>query len=198
MGGNVELTPMAIAAGRRLADRLFMNNNNDRNNHTLLIPKTSYENVPTVVFSHPPVGTIGMTEKDAAKKYGVENLKIYRSTFANMYYGIMTNRTKPKTFMKLICAGLEEKIVGVHCVGLNVDEMMQGFGVAVKMGATKADFDSCIAVHPTASEELVTMGNWGTSPPYTGAKTSPLMGQSSSEPTLIIGKDNNTKNDHQH
>jgi len=91
---------------------------------------------------------------------------------------------KPKTFMKIICAGTEEKVVGLHLIGMASDEILQGFGVAMKMGATKADFDACIAIHPTAAEELVTMGTWGTSPQETGAKVSPLMGAPAGKPTL--------------
>lgn len=91
---------------------------------------------------------------------------------------------KPKTIMKVICAGVDEKVVGIHVLGMGADEMMQGFGVAMKMGCTKADLDSCVAVHPTASEELVTMGTWGTSPQSTGAKVSPLGGASPGEPRL--------------
>jgi glutathione reductase (NADPH) len=91
---------------------------------------------------------------------------------------------KPKTLMKLVCAGTTELVVGLHIIGMGADEMLQGFGVAMKMGATKADFDSCVAIHPTAAEELVTMGTWGTSPQFTGAKVSPLMGAPPPEPTL--------------
>ena len=174
---GMELTPMAIAAGRRLADRLF---NGEAN------AKTSYENVPTVVFSHPPIGTCGMTEKEAEEAFGKDNLKIYKSTFVNLYFSMfeMEPSEKPKTFYKLICAGKEEKVVGLHLIGMASDEVLQGFGVAMKMGATKADFDACVAIHPTAAEELVTMGTWGTSPPFSGAKHSPLMGAPASKPTI--------------
>merc|ERR1712183_490019 len=119
------------------------------------------------------------TEKQAINQFGNDNINVYKSKFTNMYYGIfegVTSDEKPKTLIKLICYGKEEKVVGIHCIGMGVDEMMQGFGVAMKMGCTKADLDSCIAIHPTASEELVTMGTWGTSPQCTGAKISPLMG----------------------
>ena len=179
--GKVELTPMAIAAGRRLADRIF-------GGKQFGDSKVSYENVPTVVFSHPPIGTIGMTEKEASSKYGEENIKTYKSSFANLFYGVfdVDSAEKPKTKMKLVCAGEEEKVVGIHCMGMGVDEMMQGFGVAMKMGATKADFDSCIAIHPTASEELVTMGQWGTSANITGAKVSPLNGAPAGEPNGLL------------
>ena len=169
--GEVELTPTAIAAGRRLADRLF-------GGPEFAQAKISYENVPTVVFSHPPIGTVGLTEQQAIEKYGEDNLKIYRSKFANVEYGIWDAEPddKPKTSMKLICAGKEEQVVGLHVIGQGSDEMLQGFAVALKMGATKADLDSCIAIHPTASEEFVTMFPWGLGPQISGAKVSPLNG----------------------
>ncbi len=177
--GKVELTPMAIAAGRRLADRIF-------GKPELKNSKVSYDLVPTVVFSHPPIGTIGLTEAEAVAKYGQDNVKVYKSSFANLFYGIfdVDPADKPKTRMKLVCTGDEELVVGIHCIGMGVDEMMQGFGVAMKMGATKADLDSSVAIHPTASEELVTMGVWGTSPQVSGASVSPLNGAPSPEPKL--------------
>jgi glutathione reductase (NADPH) len=183
--GKVELTPMAIAAGRRLADRLFGNYTSSDDT----MPKTSYENVPTVVFSHPPIGTIGLTEAQAVAKYGADNIKVYRSTFVNLYYSmfddVMAPNEKPKTLVKLICAGLQQElVVGLHIIGMAADEMLQGFGVAIKMGATKADFDACIAIHPTAAEEVVTLGVWGTSPLVSGARTSPLMGAPAAEAQL--------------
>jgi len=178
--GNVELTPMAIAAGRRLADRLFSSNPIHSTS------KVSYEYVPSVVFSHPPLGTCGLTERKAIEKYGKENVKVYTSRFSDSHYGIFDVKPedKPKTVMKLVCAGVDEKVVGIHVLGMGSDEMMQGFGVAMKMGATKADLDSCVAIHPTASEELVTMGTWGTSPQESGAKVSPLNGAAAAEPKL--------------
>jgi len=174
--GNVELTPMAIAAGRRLADRLF-------GGPEWKDAKVSYEYVPTVVFSHPPIGTIGMTEPQAIAKYGEDKIKVYRSKFANLYYGPWQVEAddKPKSAMKLICAGEEELVVGLHVIGMGADEMLQGFGIAMKMGATKADFDACVAIHPTASEEFVTMFPWGLSKQATGAKHSPLNGASGPE-----------------
>ena len=177
--GKVELTPMAIAAGRRLSDRLFGEKVDP-------MPKTSYENVPTVVFSHPTIGTIGLTEPDAIAKYGEENIKVYRSTFVNLHYSMfeMEPSDKPKTFVKLVTAGVDEQVVGLHMIGMAVDEVLQGFGVAMKMGATKADFDSVVAIHPTAAEEVVTMGTWGTSPQASGAKAPPLMGAMAPEPRL--------------
>nr|POE52040.1 glutathione reductase [Quercus suber] len=143
-----ELTPVAIAAGRRLADRLFGGKAG---------AKLDYSNIPSVVFAHPEVGVIGLTEPDAREKYGDENIKVYTSNFTNMYYSVMDAEDKAPTSYKLVCAGKEEKIVGLHIMGIGSGEMLQGFGVAVKMGATKADFDSCVAIHPTSAEELVTM-----------------------------------------
>lgn len=177
--GNIELTPMAIAAGRRLADRLFGGPKYDG-------AKVSYDNVPTVVFSHPPIGTIGMTEKQAIDRYGEDSVKIYRSKFANLYYGPwqVEPDDKPKTAMKLICAGEDELVVGLHVIGMGADEMLQGFGIAIKMGATKADFDSCVALHPTAAEEFVTMFPWGLSKQVSGAKVSPLNGAVAPEPNI--------------
>jgi glutathione reductase (NADPH) len=146
----------------------------------------SYENVPTVVFSHPPIGTIGLTETEAVAKYGEENVKVYRSVFSNLYYGTwqVDASEKPKTAMKLVCAGSNELVVGLHVIGMGADEMLQGFGVAIKMGATKADLDSCVAIHPTAAEEFVTMFPWGLGTQESGAKVSPLNGNSAPKPVL--------------
>lgn len=146
VSGKIQLTPVAIAAGRALADRLF-GGKPDR--------IMDYVNIPTVVFSHPPIGTMGFTELQAAEKFGQENLKIYKSTFTNMFYSPCDK--KHKTGYKLICQGPDEKVVGLHMIGMASDEILQGFGVAIKMGATKADFDACVAIHPTAGEELVTL-----------------------------------------
>lgn len=146
VAGKALLTPVAIAAGRRLAHRLF-NGEADA--------KLDYDNIPSVVFSHPPIGTIGLTEIEAIKKYGEEEVVIYQTKFSPMYHA-MTSR-KQNTVMKLVCVGTEERVVGLHMMGRGCDEMLQGFGVAVKMGATKKDFDSCVAIHPTSSEEFVTM-----------------------------------------
>lgn len=156
--GKIDLTPMAIAAGRRLADRLF---------HNMPEARADYENVPSVVFSHPTIGTCGLTEPEAAAKFGAENIKVYTSDFVNLYYGTFFEGNagaKPVTKYKVVCAGPEERVVGLHLIGMGSDEVLQGFGVAMKMGATKADFDRCIAIHPTAAEELVTLPPWGLAP----------------------------------
>ncbi|MDY4593900.1 MAG: glutathione-disulfide reductase [[Pasteurella] aerogenes] len=144
--GGIELTPVAVAAGRRLSERLF---NNKPNEHL------DYNLVPTVVFSHPPIGTIGLTEPKAIEQYGADNVKVYKSSFTPMYSAVTQHRQPCR--MKLICVGKDERIVGLHGIGFGVDEMIQGFAVAIKMGATKADFDNTVAIHPTGSEEFVTM-----------------------------------------
>ncbi|KHT62474.1 glutathione reductase [Photobacterium gaetbulicola] len=146
MEGGIELTPVAVKAGRQLSERLFNNKPE---------AKMDYKLVPTVVFSHPPIGTIGLSEPEAIAEYGEENVKVYKSGFTAMYTAVTSHRQPCK--MKLVCAGPDEKVVGLHGIGYTVDEMIQGFGVAMKMGATKADFDAVVAIHPTGSEEFVTM-----------------------------------------
>lgn len=144
--GAVELTPVAVAAGRRLSERLF---NNKPEEHL------DYTNIPTVVFSHPPIGTVGLTEPQAREQYGDDQVKVYKSSFTAMYTAVTSHRQPCR--MKLVCVGPEEKIVGIHGIGFGMDEILQGFAVALKMGATKKDFDNTVAIHPTAAEEFVTM-----------------------------------------
>ena len=144
--GKLDLTPVAVKAGRQLSERLF-NNKVDA--------KLDYTDVATVVFSHPVIGSVGLTEEKAIAKYGPENIKVYKSSFTPMYTALGDNR-QPST-MKLVTLGDDEKIIGLHGIGYGVDEMIQGFSVAIKMGATKADFDNTVAIHPTGSEEFVTM-----------------------------------------
>jgi glutathione reductase (NADPH) len=143
--GKSSLTPVAIAAGRKLANRLFKNSVDSR---------VDYETVPTVVFAHPPIGTIGLTENQARQRHG-NNVTVYTSRFTPMRYALSAQGAT--TAMKLVCAGADEKVVGIHMIGEGVDEMLQGFAVAVNMGACKADFDRTIAIHPSSAEELVTM-----------------------------------------
>ncbi len=145
MAGGIDLTPVAVAAGRRLSERLFNNKPNEHLDYTL---------VPTVIFSHPPIGTIGLSETAARAQFG-EAVKVYTSNFTPMYSAITSHRQPCR--MKLVCVGDNEKVVGLHGIGFGVDEMIQGFAVAIKMGATKADFDNTVAIHPTGSEEFVTM-----------------------------------------
>ncbi len=121
--GKIELTPVAIKTGRLLSERLF--NGKEE-------AKMDFSLVPTVIFSHPAIGTVGLTEPEAIEKYGAEQIKVYTSAFTSMY-------------------------TALGSFGFGVDEMIQGFAVAMKMGATKADFDSVVAIHPTGSEEFVTM-----------------------------------------
>ena len=144
--GKLDLTPVAVKAGRQLSERLF-NNKADA--------KLDYTDVATVVFSHPVIGSVGLTEEKAIAKYGEENITVYKSSFTPMYTALGENR-QPST-MKLVTLGEDEKIIGLHGIGYGVDEMIQGFSVAIKMGATKADFDNTVAIHPTGSEEVVTM-----------------------------------------
>ena len=107
-----------------------------------------------MVFSHPPIGSVGLSEADARALHG-DAVKVYSTRFTNMFYAVTEH--KALTHMKLVCVGPDEHVVGVHVIGRGADEMIQGFAVAVKMRATKADFDRTVAIHPTASEELVTM-----------------------------------------
>jgi glutathione reductase (NADPH) len=143
--GRALLTPVAIAAGRRLADRLF-----DAQRER----KLDYQLIPTVIFSHPPIGTVGLSEAEARARHG-EAVRVYTSGFVPMYHAMTTR--KPRAEMKLVCVGPEQRIVGLHVIGAGADEMLQGFAVAIRMGATKRDFDDTIALHPTSAEEFVTM-----------------------------------------
>ena len=145
--GKEQLTPVAIAAGRRLSDRLF-NGMEDRH--------LDYSMIPTVVFSHPPIGTVGMTEKEAKEKFK-DDVKVYTSTFNPMIYALSDGNKKIQSSMKLITQGKNERIIGCHVIGEGADEMLQGFAVAIKKGATKQEFDDTVAIHPTSAEELVTM-----------------------------------------
>jgi glutathione reductase (NADPH) len=144
--GRIALTPVAIAAGRRLADRVF---GGMAGRHLI------YENIPTVIFSHPPIGTVGLTEAQATERLGAGAVKVYEARFTPMYNAFTTR--KVKTAVKLVVAGQEEKVVGCHIIGPGAEEMLQGFAVAVRMGATKRDFDDTVAIHPTVAEELVTL-----------------------------------------
>lgn len=143
--GRVTLTPVAIAAGRRLADRIWGG---------MAGRKLDYDNIPTVLFGHPPLGTVGLSEPAARAQHG-DAVKCYSTSFVPMYHALTT--AKHRTRMKLVTVGPEQRVVGVHLAGRGVDEMLQGFAVALRMGATKRDFDDTVAIHPTAAEELVTM-----------------------------------------
>lgn len=144
--GHLDLTPVAVAAGRRLSERLF---NGKPDEHL------SYENVPTVVFSHPPIGTVGLTEPQAIERFGNDQIAVYQNSFTSMYTAVTQHRQPVR--MKLVCVGPDERVVGIHGIGHGMDEILQGFVVALKMGATKKDLDDTVAIHPTAAEEFVTM-----------------------------------------
>ena len=150
--GRAPLTPVAIAAGRRLAARLFDGQAQSR---------LDYDNIPSVVFSHPPVGTVGLTERQARDQ--AQKVTVYKTDFTPMRHALSAHGVT--TAMKLVCVGDEERIAGIHLLGDNVDEMLQGFAVALKMGATKADFDNTVAIHPVSAEELVTMKTPDPEPP---------------------------------
>jgi glutathione reductase (NADPH) len=143
--GRAALTPVAIAAGRRLSDRVF---GGQAQRHL------EYRMIPTVVFTHPPIGTVGASEAEARAEFG-DAVKVYVADFTPMYHALTTRKTH--TDMKLVCVGPEQRIVGCHIIGAGADEMLQGFAVAIRMGATKRDFDDTVAIHPTSAEELVTM-----------------------------------------
>ena len=146
VGGDRTLTPVAIAAGRKLADRLFGGQPDAR---------VDYSDIPTVVFSHPPIGTVGLSETAARERFGDAEVRVYTTAFTSLYHGV--TRVKTRSRMKLVVTGAEERVVGVHSIGLGSDELLQGFAVAVKLGAKKADLDRTLAIHPTAAEELVTL-----------------------------------------
>ena len=143
--GRAALTPVAIAAGRRLADRLYGGMDGRH---------LDYRLIPTVIFSHPTIGTVGMTEDEARQEYG-DDVHVYNTGFTPMFYALGDD--KGRSVMKLITVGSEERVVGCHVFGAGADEMLQGFAVAMRMGATKKDFDDTVAIHPTNAEEVVTM-----------------------------------------
>jgi glutathione reductase (NADPH) len=143
--GRSELTPVAIAAGRRLADRLF---GGEADRHL------DYRLIPTVVFSHPPIGTVGLAEGEARALHG-DAVEVFRHDFMPLYHGITGRRRRAE--VKLVTTGPERRIVGLHAIGMEADELLQGFAVAIRMGATKRDFDDTVAIHPTSAEELVTL-----------------------------------------
>ena len=146
VSGRQALTPVAIAAGRRLSDRLFGGMKERR---------LEYENIPTVIFSHPPIGTVGLTEPEAVKRFGAENVNVYEARFTPLYHAFTTR--KVTSAIKVIVTEPREKVVGCHLIGPGSDEILQGFAVALRMGATKRDLDDTVAVHPTVAEELVTL-----------------------------------------
>jgi glutathione reductase (NADPH) len=139
------LTPVAIAAGRRLADRLF----GDRPARPI-----DPEFIPSVVFSHPPIGTVGLTEAQARQRYD-EAVHVYTNRFKPLNSALTTE--KQDAAVKLVTCGDDERVIGLHVIGAGADELLQGFAVAIRMGATKRDFDETVAIHPTLAEEVVTL-----------------------------------------
>ena len=141
---RVQLTPVATAEGHAFADVHFGPGR----------PSVNYENIPTAVFSNPPVAQVGLTEDQARARFG-DDLDIYASTFTSMRFALAAR--DEKTLMKLVVQRSTDRVLGLHMVGQDAAEIVQGFAVAVKMGASKADFDATIGIHPTAAEEFVTM-----------------------------------------
>jgi glutathione reductase (NADPH) len=142
---KINLTPVAINEGRAFADTVFGGKSR----------QMSYENIPTAVFSTPEAATVGLTEAEACEQFGSDSIKIYRSRFRGMYYTIPDKQEK--TMMKLIVHTETDKVLGAHMVGDHAAEIIQGVAIAVKMGATKANFDATVGIHPSSAEEFVTM-----------------------------------------
>ncbi len=139
------LTPVAVAEGRAFADTQFGDNPTN----------VSYDSIPTAVFSQPEVGTVGLSEAEAKQEFGDDRIKIYRADFRPLFYSL-TNSNE-KTMMKLVVDRQTDRVLGAHMVGKDAAEIIQSVAIAVKMGATKRDFDATMALHPTTAEEFVTM-----------------------------------------
>jgi len=141
--GGMELTPVALAEGMNLARRLFKGDN------TVL----DYSFIPTAIFSQPNLATVGFSEEEARERFA--DIAVYTSRFTHLKHTLSGNKTK--TFLKLVVDKASDKVVGAHMMGDDAGEIIQGLAVAIKAGATKADFDSTIGIHPTVAEEFVTM-----------------------------------------
>ena len=168
-----DLTPVAIAAGRRLADRLFGSEPKAR---------LEYSDVASVVFSHPPLGTVGLTEPQAIEQFGAAQVRVQSAVYAGEQMGVVPPKNKVRTAIKLVLQGPEERVVGLHCIGQRCDEMVQGFAVALKMGATRADFEAAVAIHPTEAEEFVTFGGWGQATPRPSVSPRPMLAPYTARP----------------
>jgi glutathione reductase (NADPH) len=142
---RVALTPVAIAAARRLMDRLFGGQADAR---------LDYDNIPTIVFAHPPLGKVGLTEAEARDRYG-DAVRTYRAGFRTMLHALADS--PQRSLFKLVCVGDDERVVGIHLLGEGADEILQGFAVALKRGISKRDLDDTVAIHPTSAEEIVLM-----------------------------------------
>ena len=145
VSSHIALTPVAIAAARRLMDRLFGGKPDAR---------LDYEDIATVVFAHPPLGMVGLTEAQARERHG-EAVKTYRARFRPMLHALADS--PQRSLFKLVCVGEEERVVGIHLLGEGADEILQGFAVALKRGISKRDLDDTMAIHPTSAEEVVLM-----------------------------------------
>jgi glutathione reductase (NADPH) len=145
VSSRLALTPVAIAAARRLMDRLF---GGERE------AKLDYHDIATVVFAHPPLGMVGLTEAEARERNG-DVVKTYSTRFRPMLHALADS--PQRSLFKLVCVGAEERVVGIHLLGEGADEMLQGFAVALKKGITKRDLDDTMAIHPTSAEEVVLM-----------------------------------------
>ncbi|BAZ41677.1 glutathione-disulfide reductase [Calothrix sp. NIES-4101] len=141
---RINLTPVAIGEGRAFADSEFGNNQR----------LFSHETVATAIFSSPEAATVGLTEAEAREKYG-DAIKVFKTKFRPMYY--VLPGVEEKTMMKLVVDSNTDRVLGAHMVGDNAAEIIQGIAIAVKMGATKKDFDATVGIHPSAAEEFVTM-----------------------------------------
>ncbi len=142
---RINLTPVAINEGRALADTIYGNKSRTM----------SYDNVPSAVFTTPESASVGITEGEAIEQYGEDNIHVFRSRFRSMYY-TLPNKDE-KTLMKLVVHTETDKVLGAHMVGDSAGEIIQGVAIALKMGATKADFDNTVGIHPSSAEEFVTM-----------------------------------------
>jgi glutathione reductase (NADPH) len=142
---KVNLTPVAINEGRALADTVFGGKSR----------VMAYDNIPTAVFTSPEAATVGLTEAEAKEQY--DEVKVFRTRFRPMYYTLAGK--DEKTMMKLVVDGKTDKVLGAHMVGDHAGEIIQGIAIALKMGATKADFDATVGIHPSSAEEFVTMRN---------------------------------------
>lgn len=138
-----QLTPVAIAAARRLMDRLFGGDADSK----LELPQ-----VPTVVFAHPPIGSVGLSEEAAREAHG-DAVKVYRAEFRPMQQALSDGHRR--CLFKLVCTGDDERVVGLHLIGPSSDEILQGFAVAMRMGMRKRDLRDTLAIHPTSAEEVV-------------------------------------------
>jgi len=142
---RINLTPVAIQEGRAFADTEF--GGKDR--------IMSHENVPSAVFTSPEAATVGFTEGEAKEKYGEDAIQIYRARFGSTYFSL--TQRKEKVMLKLVVEKSSDRVLGAHMVGEAAAEIMQGIAIPIKMGATKADFDATVAIHPSVAEEFVTM-----------------------------------------